>query len=390
MNDERLERELRAALLIDDPGPVPDELRLRLSQVPDEAAGRSGRAPRLHRVLMAVEAAAAVAVLGAVLAFAVQLRGVAAGPSGVPTLPTLSAPSSSGPTAQGVVQWVDRPAPSAAEPSASPQPSPDARPCRPSDLRSEVGQIGLAMGNTKLPVTFVNDSPTPCALVGFPSLVGITAAGAEERIPVTHGSYFPDPGPPADLVPGGVGTAEVDISGSDACQAAQAGRHKVYKILRIGLPAGGSVDVGGGGFDTICGVAVSLFGGPTAATTPSVLPDLPLQAEISAPASVAPGSTLAYVVTITNTANSEYALDPCPIFEQFVASGSLSIWVATIRDAYLNCDTVRVIPAHGSVSYEIRLAIPANQPAGEAKFGWDLRGDRGPYANAALRVGAGQ
>jgi hypothetical protein len=309
-------------------------------------------------------------------------------PSGVSATQPPPPSSTSGPTTgHGLVPWVDRPAPSASEPSPSPLPSPDARPCQPSDVRAQVGGLGLAMGNSKMPVSFVNVSSTPCALVGVPSLVGITAAGVPESILVTGGGYFPQPGPPANLAPN-AGVAVVDIDGAIACPAAIAGRHRIYKVLRIGLPGGGTVDVDGSGFETICGVSVSAFGTPTAAgaTDP---PLLPLSAQISGPSTVAPGTTLTYVVTITNTSDAGYVLDPCPVFEQFVASGSANVWVATIRDGFLNCDTVHGIPAHGAVTYEMRLAIPSDQPAGDAKFGWSLRGDLGPWANAPLRVQPG-
>ncbi len=190
------------------------------------------------------------------------------------------------PSQQASPTATTQPTPSATDAptrSPSPQPSADTRPCRPNDLRVEVGPIGVGLGNTNLPATFVNDSSSACAIIGYPSLVGVTSAGAQESIPVGHGSYFGDPGPPANLAPGGLGFAVVNISGADACQAAQSGRHKVYKVLRIGLPAGGSVDVAGSGFDTICGVSVSSFGVPAAASRPLALPPLPQGAEISAP-----------------------------------------------------------------------------------------------------------
>ena len=293
----------------------------------------------------------------------------------------------------GLVPWVDRAAASLAEPSQSPQPVADAPACRASDLHAQVGPIGVGLGNTVLPVTFFNISSTACTLIGYPSLMGITLGGAPESIPVGHGSYFGDPGPAANLAPNGIGFAVVNISGADACQAALSGRHTVYQVLRIGLPAGGSVDVDGSTFDTICGVFASLFGVPAAASPPEALPPSTLSAEISAPASVAPGTMLRYVVTITNATDADYSLVPCPVYEQFVGSGtgttSGTTWIATVLDGYLNCDTVRAIPAHGAVSYEMRLAIPENQPAGAAKFGWDLLGDRGPWANALLQVQPG-
>ena len=62
--------------------------------------------------------------------------------------------------------------------------------------------------------------------------------------------------------------------------------------------------------------------------------------------------------------------------------------MATVRDGYLNCDSVQTIPAHGSVNYEMRLALPDDQPTGFAKFGWHLQGDVGPGTGAPLVVRA--
>src|ERR1700730_17337247 len=182
MSDERLERELRATLRADDPGPVPDEMRLAPARVADEVPGRWVRLRRLSRLRMAAEAVAGVAVAAVGVAMGIGLRGVGGGPT----------PS----TMPGIVPWVDRPVASVAEPSPSPPPSASGRPCQPSDLRVQIGGIDVGLGNTNLPVTFVNDSSSACALIGYPSLLGITAAGAHESISVGHGSYLGDPGPP--------------------------------------------------------------------------------------------------------------------------------------------------------------------------------------------------
>jgi hypothetical protein len=61
-----------------------------------------------------------------------------------------------------------------------------------------------------------------------------------------------------------------------------------------------------------------------------------------------------------------------------------------VKDYYLNCDTVHKIGAHASVTYQIRLQLPAGLPAGvPAKFVWLLQGGAGPYASAPLRTSPG-
>ncbi len=149
-------------------------------------------------------------------------------------------------------------------PTDYPFPSLDARACQASDLRAEPQGLWPAAGNVDLPVRFVNVSNSACGLLGYPTLAGIKSHRVEEPITVQHGGYFGDPGPPGILAPGGVGAAVLNVQTADACLAAQAGHHREYNVLRVGIPAGGSMDVRlpSPGFDTICGVWVSIFGIP--------------------------------------------------------------------------------------------------------------------------------
>jgi hypothetical protein len=286
-----------------------------------------------------------------------------------------------------VVPWVDRPAP----PYIQPPPRKfrtDARPCRAADLRVMPGRIGVGLGHTNVEVAFTNRSPSPCLLLGYPTVAGISKAGIVTPLRAWHGSYFGDPGPPANIAPGQ--TAAVNISGGEACQAAQGGGRRDYPRLRIGLPGGGSVSPARLPFDAICGVSVSQFGVP--ADAPGPQPSSPLTARITAPATVRPGAILLYTVTLTNHTARAYSLRPCPAYEEFaVASpsgrdtppGSGNV----IKDYYLNCHAVHRITARGSVTYQMRLRIPVGFPVGvPVKFGWDLQGPAGLGASAPLRV----
>jgi Protein of unknown function (DUF4232) len=299
-------------------------------------------------------------------------------PSPTPT----AAPTATGSPAAGIVPWADLPAPAFVEPTPAPYPT-DARPCRQQDLAVKVGPGGGALGNYNLPVSFVNVSTTACLLAGSPTIAGLTAAGTLVPLNASGGSYFGDPGPTADMAPGGI--TALNISGADACPAIIGGAHKVYPTLRLGLASGGSIDIPGGGFDTVCGVSVSAFGVPADAPSTAGPPPSPLTAAISAPATAAPGAVLEFTVTLSNPTAADVALEPCPAYEEFVGSGDTT-WVATIRDYYLNCATASTIPAGGTLKFAMRLALPANQPAGTAKFGWDIQGGVGPWANAPLEV----
>jgi Protein of unknown function (DUF4232) len=226
------------------------------------------------------------------------------------------------------------------------------------------------MGNIKLPVMFTNRSATTCVLVGYPTLAGITAAGPVVALDVQHGSYFGDPGPASNIAPNA--TAVVFIGwclGNQMEQPAQP-----YRQLRIGLPSGGAVDIAASGFGVGCD-SVTDFGVPALQQPPPPDPPAsPLVAHIDAPPSMRPGKTLDYTVTITNPTDTAYLLQPCPAYTEFVGSGSQT-WVATVDNYYLNCDTVHEIAAHSSVAYEMRLAVPLDQPpTSSPKFGWYIQG----------------
>jgi Protein of unknown function (DUF4232) len=289
---------------------------------------------------------------------------------------------------EGVVPWADQPAVPYAEPGPRTFAT-DARPCRPAELRTSPGRSGVGLGNTNVAIQFTNRSAAACVLLGYPTVAGISPGGAITPLAATHGSYFGDPGPPANIAPGQ--TAAVNVSGADACQAAQDGERRVYRQLRIGLPGGGTVDAPVAQFDAICGVSVSRFGVP--ADQPAAPPPSPLTARITAAATVRPGEDFTYTVTLTNPTAKAYPLMPCPAYEEYVyaitgpgTTAARDDHVA--RNYYLNCDTVRQIRAHSSVVYQMRLQLAPGLPAGvPAKFVWLLQGPAGPGTSAPLRIG---
>lgn len=337
---------------------------------------------------LAVAAAGLAAVLIAGLIAACGPR-AATGSSATAGAPS-QASSASAPTG-GVVPWVDRPAVPYAEPKVPSHPA-DARPCAAADLSASPGQGGVGLGNTNQPIDLTNRSATPCLLAGYPTLVaGISADGSVIPLAATRGSYFGDPGPAANIAPGQ--TAAVNISSSDACQQLGSGRHRIYPLLRIGLPGGGFVDTTANQFDTICGLSVSQFGVP-AYSQGNIPQPLPITATIAAPATVSPGEEFTFTVTLANPADRAYSLRPCPVYEMYIyALPSIGQPRSSAdfvdRNYYLNCDTVHEIGAHGSVTYQMRLRLPAGLPVGApAKFVWRLQGDAGPSAFAPLRTTA--
>src|SRR5439155_17222777 len=106
-----------------------------------------------------------------------------------PPIPASRAAASPGPATAAsslplqIVPWLDRPAPAYVEPTPRPYPT-DARPCRPADLAVRVGEPGVGMGNTNLPVEFVNTSGSTCLLDGYPTISGLRSGGRLLRLPV--------------------------------------------------------------------------------------------------------------------------------------------------------------------------------------------------------------
>ena len=104
MNDERMESEIRAALLRDDPGLAPASLQRRVDAVPDERAARrrSSGWPHASRIVASIEAIAAVLAVAALVGTALFLRGSSVGPGRSGSATTSSATASpSGATPSG-------------------------------------------------------------------------------------------------------------------------------------------------------------------------------------------------------------------------------------------------------------------------------------------------
>jgi hypothetical protein len=107
MNDERLERQIRAALERD-ARPLPPSLRARVSAIPDEFPRRH-RLPRLTQLFTAAAAVAALVVLAAAALVLVGLHNATVGPAASPsssapaTAPAVVAPAS--PTVSPATGW---------------------------------------------------------------------------------------------------------------------------------------------------------------------------------------------------------------------------------------------------------------------------------------------
>lgn len=247
------------------------------------------------------------------------------------------------------------------------------------------GQLGYATGNTSVEVYLTSHSATTCWLDGYPAIAGVAAGGAVTPLRARHGSFPGSPGPSANIKPGQ--TAAIYISGGDDCALALDGEHQVYPELLIGLPGGGTAGVHGTGFDAICGVWVSPFGVP--ADQPQGPAPSPLTARITAAPTARAGTDLVYLVTLTNPVAKPFSLRPCPSYAEFlgglIGPGAANRYL--VKYYYLNCSTVHAIPAHGSVTYQMKLPLPPALPAGfYSKLDWQIQGGTGPAAATSLTV----
>jgi len=80
---------------------------------------------------------------------------------------------------------------------------------------------------------------------------------------------------------------------------------------------------------------------------------------------------LVYTVTLSNPTSAAISLTPCPSYTQTLFSA-----VASSRriqqTLLLNCSAATSIPSKGTLTYEMRLAIPGDLPSGPGKLTWTL------------------
>jgi hypothetical protein len=245
---------------------------------------------------------------------------------------------------------------------------------------------GAATGHTNILVIVRNRSATDCWLEGFPDVTIFDAASqvlAQATGPFGRGTFFDDgpvvrilikagtpPLASTPLDPGGaLGQAFMNVEWVD-CRRLRA------ETLVLALPdGGGSMSVPfavAGTYSPICdGVASSTYSAlgrgpfsPSGTQWPPPPKLLSIDVTISAPATVQRGSVLAYSVTLSNRSELDYRLDSCPDYSEFlgakVAGGLYQ----------LNCNQLGAIPAGGSATFAMQLAIPTTVPAGMTQLTW--------------------
>jgi hypothetical protein len=209
-------------------------------------------------------------------------------------------------------------------------------------------------------VDFVNVSGHTCLLAGYPTVIATSPEwpAAQAR----RGGYMTaDSQPPAaDMAPGQ--RSELGLETSTHCITGP-NQQREYSTIAVAIPGGGVISRTLN-LDLVCGLYETHFyflvpphPPPSPAPTP---PIALLRLQLRVPASAVAGMTMTYTVALTNPTRSGISLSPCPVYTQRLVGGRVSV----SQTMLLNCSAApRVVPAGGSVIFEMRLPIPARTPA---------------------------
>ena len=172
------------------------------------------------------------------------------------------------------------------------------------------------------------------------------------------------------MLPGGRTLLGLETDTYCATRPAGAGPADSYHRLLIAVAGGGTlrVEVPADGLTLGCGLRETDFFDPELPRPEPVLPLAGLHASLSLPRSVVRGSSLDFVVTLTNPTSRSITLQPCPAFVE------AEISAVPVKQVYaLNCSTVRTLAPGVSRRFAMRLALPAAVPVGPLRVTWSLR-----------------
>ena len=268
--------------------------------------------------------------------------------------------------------WVNRSAP-AYVPPLQPRPIASYPPCRAWQLAGRAGRGGPAVGTVYQEIRLTNRSDRPCTLSGGPTAVtGVRVTGGTTTLTrAARGDGFNLVGPgPANLRPGQSGW--VTLSYGDGCPAFVSGGKVGYRTLFIVLDSGRVGVEFPVALNLVCGLEASRFGAPPPPPPGSRSPLNVLTATVASPATLRAGAIASYAVTLRNHSGAPVRLAPCPSYTEYlgVFSGPGRL-LHVARHYYLNCAAIRRIAAQGTVTFAMRIPVPAG--AGQGKLDWQLQ-----------------
>jgi len=300
---------------------------------------------------------AAAAVAGAV-ALVLAASAVLARPGPVNVAP---------PPADGVIPWLDAPAPrptlARLDPLRVTGPA-----CRAADLfRSAwIEDNGTGGGRHLWTVLVRNDGPL-CTLSGTPSLRASGGGGRRITVPATPADFGPQEGGqyPATLKQYALGRFDLAVS----CPSTATPLTDPAVLV-------GAVEVAVTALKLRDGCRVAV--GDWYWLRPLV--NAPLTVTLDAPERVRRGDTFSYVVTVLNAVGGvvDVPLRPCPVYRQTLRG--IGQWYR------LNCALSR-FPPHRPVRFEMRMYVEPDAELGPARLSWMAVLGDGESATANLDTG---
>jgi hypothetical protein len=253
-------------------------------------------------------------------------------------------------------------------PRQSPPSPRQARPCERQDISASQAQSAGISQTGDFSVIFHNISASACWLRGYPtSVIAVSPGGGIRRLSLPHLPRLPD-GLSAPMRPGAISYLAIDTG--TACADSSLRQATRYTRLVIGVARGQiATRTPDGGAIFVCGLGVHPFSIP-APTADIAGTDAALAADIFAPLTVRAGTTLRYVVRLSNLSRKPVPLASCPSYRELVATSGPG--PPAQADYQLNCSTTDAVPALGHVTFEMRLVIPATTAPGDAKFIWSF------------------
>jgi len=305
--------------------------------------------------------------------------------------------------ARTVVPWISAPASFAPVPTATLEPIPTMRACRAADLQAEY-EGGQSAGPWSTGSLLIAARVDPCLIRGLLELRFLDPVG-HELVRTTP----PRPGAFRDWAV--AGEVQVQWLLSNWCEP----RVPVGAIVVL-LPGDPTPIVVR--FDPPIGVGARCTSveAPKGATTMWVGPRPTLEpaptrtparlaAQIDAPSTTIAGETLRYTVTLTNLTSGVLVMDPCPSYLEWLAGHSLptaappsnfpsfKAWDPIVRYSggvkeshLLNCVDAPSIASGASITFEMRLAVPADA-IGSDTLRWQVIAEVGaPSASAPITI----
>jgi hypothetical protein len=222
------------------------------------------------------------------------------------------------PSDESAVPWTADPAPPlvVATPLSMAAPDLNGPPCSASDVEITFGP-GNGGGGTVLQfVAITNTSPDDCILDGYPSVSVVTPDGIVEA---GHNPLLltsPE-GTGGRLHPGESGRVAFETTFNCDARFVSPPPFPTKVANTLIFRFGGGEQAVPYQVDVLCGLNVQRF---VVGNTDPVYPPSPfvplaaLQIDVLLPPSVARGSTLHYVVALTNPTDHDISLDPCPSY----------------------------------------------------------------------------